>query len=247
MRFPFFRKKSKVKISNELKPNGNIVIICAYNEEKDIGATLWLIHNTKLPLQIIVIDDGSTDNTAKIAEENGARVFRLEQNQGKTGAFFKGLKEALKLNPKSIVFLDADMTEIPTKSLYRLIDEASYYSEKRISKMLVPLQYEGDSKHPTAGKFTGIRAFSIPAAWKVLKSRFKYIPRRFALEVFLTDLFKYEKEDLGIPFRTERAFRKPVSVQQGIDIGEYYTKLNHTKRPRPLRAHVSGRIPLRRF
>jgi glycosyltransferase involved in cell wall biosynthesis len=58
------------------------VIIPTYNEAKTIG---WLVKKIRnlAGIGVIVVDDGSTDKTDKIARESGAMVFRNEKNSGK--------------------------------------------------------------------------------------------------------------------------------------------------------------------
>ncbi len=83
-----------------------IAIIPAYNEERNIGKT---VKNTKKYVdKVIVVDDGSFDNTAKIARKSKAKVIRYEENKGVGFASRIGLKEAISLKPDIIVFLDAD-------------------------------------------------------------------------------------------------------------------------------------------
>ena len=83
-----------------------IVIIPAYNEEKNIGS---VIKKCKAySNEIIVIDDGSKDNTFKVAEKEGALVLRHRINLGKGAALKTGCDAALLKKTESIVILDSD-------------------------------------------------------------------------------------------------------------------------------------------
>lgn len=88
----------------------NIITIPAYNEEKSIGKVIddikKIMHSREY--KIIVVDDGSTDNTARIAKEHGAHVFSHQRNRGLAETFKTEMKECLKLRPKIIVHTDAD-------------------------------------------------------------------------------------------------------------------------------------------
>jgi len=83
-----------------------VAIIPAFNEEKHIGK---LVKNTKKYVKkIVVIDDGSSDNTARVAKKAGAEVIKLKKNRGVGFAARTGLKKAIQLKPDIIISLDGD-------------------------------------------------------------------------------------------------------------------------------------------
>lgn len=89
-----------------------VVVIPAYNEEKRIANTIEKVR--EFVTDIIVVDDGSADNTAEIAREHGVTVIQHEQNQGKGVALTTGFRKAQELfNPDVVVTLDADGQHIP--------------------------------------------------------------------------------------------------------------------------------------
>ena len=93
---------SKGALDKMAKPRISVVIP-AYNEAMSIGN---VIANCKAFCdEIIVVDDGSTDDTAEIAKKSGAVVIRNEKNLGVTKATQKGLEAA---NGDIIVTMDAD-------------------------------------------------------------------------------------------------------------------------------------------
>ena len=83
-----------------------IAVIPAYNEEKNIRDVV------KRTLQytdfVVVVDDGSKDNTSEEARQGGAFVIRNKVNKGKAGAMNVGFKYTLKKSADFIVVLDAD-------------------------------------------------------------------------------------------------------------------------------------------
>lgn len=84
------------------------VIIAVYNGEKWITETLASVLNqTYDNLEIILIDDGSTDNTVKVIEKSISQKIKLiqQQNQGQSTAFNRALQEA---QGDYIQYLDAD-------------------------------------------------------------------------------------------------------------------------------------------
>jgi glycosyltransferase involved in cell wall biosynthesis len=89
-----------------MKPTVSIITPC-YNGAKYLRETLEsALNQTHPPLEVIVVDDGSTDDSAAIAESFGppVRVIR-QQNQGESVARNRGIAEA---QGTQILFLDAD-------------------------------------------------------------------------------------------------------------------------------------------
>jgi glycosyltransferase involved in cell wall biosynthesis len=90
------------------------IVIPAFNEARRLPATLagWrsYLAEQAFTSQVLVVDDGSRDNTAAIAEQGGARVLRLGQNQGKGGAVRAGMLAAM---GERVAYADADMNVAP--------------------------------------------------------------------------------------------------------------------------------------
>lgn len=80
-------------------------IIPAFNEEQRITPVLL---GAMQQLPVLVIDDGSQDDTAAAARETGARVLRQVPNQGKGAALRRGFQEALESGYEAVITLDAD-------------------------------------------------------------------------------------------------------------------------------------------
>ncbi|MGB9814238.1 MAG: glycosyltransferase family 2 protein [Thermovenabulum sp.] len=81
-------------------------VIPAYNEAKKIESVIDSLKKIKEINEIIVVNDGSTDDTGKKAEIKGVKVVNLKKNHGKGYACFAGFKEA---EGDIILFLDADI------------------------------------------------------------------------------------------------------------------------------------------
>lgn len=92
------------------------VVIPAYNEGSRIGNVLSRI--PKFVDEVIVVDDGSTDGTAEVAESFGVKVLRFESNQGKGAAMREGIREA---GGDIIVFMDADGQHRP-EEIIKLVE-----------------------------------------------------------------------------------------------------------------------------
>jgi Glycosyltransferases involved in cell wall biogenesis len=100
-----------------------LIVLPAYNEEVDLPVLLSkfesLYTNTKLNLEILVVNDGSSDNTAGIAEnfskEIKIQVLNFETNRGLGAVLKDGLRYAVgQLNPDDIVItMDSDNSHNP--------------------------------------------------------------------------------------------------------------------------------------
>lgn len=111
------------------------VIIPAYNEETKIAEVVKAVRKNKF--QVIVIDDSSTDNTAKVAKKAKATVISHKRNQGAGAATRTGIKAALKTKAEYIVTIDADGQHNP-KEISRLLKYASRYDVIIGSRMIKP-------------------------------------------------------------------------------------------------------------
>lgn len=85
-----------------------LFIVPAYNEEKSIERVLKSIRKECPSYDIVVINDGSSDATAKIAEKNNVNVISVPFNLGIGGAVQTGLLYAQKNNYDIAIQLDAD-------------------------------------------------------------------------------------------------------------------------------------------
>lgn len=94
------------------KPTKVCVVIPAYNEASAIGDVILQVKgafkDSSYLLRIAVIDDGSTDNTAQVAQESGAYVIRHILNSGAGGATATGLSYAEQHGYDIAATMDAD-------------------------------------------------------------------------------------------------------------------------------------------
>lgn len=84
------------------------VVIPAHNESERITTTINSAMAIPNVTEVVVIDDGSSDDTSQQAAVAGARVVRLPQNRGKAAAVVAGIEEA---RAEVILLLDADLGE----------------------------------------------------------------------------------------------------------------------------------------
>jgi glycosyltransferase involved in cell wall biosynthesis len=85
-----------------------VVFIPAWNEEQNLPAVLDELKRELPGADVLVVDDGSTDATARLARQAGAHVVSHPENRGVGAAFATGIDAALKLGADVIVNMDSD-------------------------------------------------------------------------------------------------------------------------------------------
>lgn len=111
----------------EIRKNLSVsVIIPAYNEEETIGHVIKTVRKRKEIDEIIIIDDGSTDATEKIARECGATVIATGENRGKGYAMQLGASRA---TGDILLFLDADLKNMDSGKIKNLIEPFKHMAD----------------------------------------------------------------------------------------------------------------------
>ncbi|HHT06156.1 MAG TPA: glycosyltransferase [Hydrogenispora sp.] len=93
-------------------------VIPAYNEEKNIGRVLAPLRECPDLSQVIVVSDGSTDQTAAVARRMGAAVIEIPENKGKGAAVMAGVAAT---TAEVILLLDADLIGLTAKHVKDLL------------------------------------------------------------------------------------------------------------------------------
>jgi glycosyltransferase involved in cell wall biosynthesis len=101
-----------------------LIAIPALNEESSIANVVKDVHNHIPQANVLVIDDGSTDDTAAIARQAGAKVISLPFNVGVGGALRVAFKFALENQFDQVLQIDADGQHLPSEAK-QLIDKVS--------------------------------------------------------------------------------------------------------------------------
>lgn len=126
-----------------------VAVMPAYNEERRIGAAVAgvrpFVHD------VVVVDDGSKDATARVAREAGARVLVHALNRGQGAALKTGNAAALMLGAEVIVHIDADGQHDP-----------SY-----IPSLVEPIR-RGEADVVYGSRFLGIQSDGMPFSRKLL-------------------------------------------------------------------------------
>jgi len=107
--------------------DGVTVVVPAFNEAAGIAVTVrevrTVLQGLSLPWELIVVDDGSTDDTAEMARREGATVVRVPRNRGYGAALKTGVARA---THETIVIMDADGT-YPAAAIPDLLEHALDY------------------------------------------------------------------------------------------------------------------------
>jgi glycosyltransferase involved in cell wall biosynthesis len=143
-----------------------MAVIAAYNEDRFIGSVV--LKTQHYVDRVIVVDDGSTDDTARIAEEAGAFVICHDTNRGKAQAVNTGLKYAREMNAALVVLIDADGQHDPAE----------------IPLLIAPIEAQ-QADIVVGSRFLGTRS-EIPR-WRVMGQHALTVATNLASGVTLTD------------------------------------------------------------
>lgn len=170
-------------------PSRIAVIIPAFNEEDSIGLVLDALPQNLIH-EVIVVDNNSTDNTARSASEKGARVV-AEQRRGYGSACLKGI--SVLDNPDIVVFLDGDFSDYP----------------EELVKLVAPIE-SGEMDFVLGSRMI------LPESRSALLPQSRYGNQ---LAVFLMRLFfRHQYTDLG-PFRAIRYESLQAIAMQDTNFG----------------------------
>lgn len=162
------------------------ILIPAYNEEPRIGDVLDVVCNYQREKRIIVIDDGSQDDTYKAAKRDSVKVLRHETNLGKGATLQTGIDCAK--NSPFWLFLDADLINLTHDHMDALLYPLEESPEVG---MTIGMFQSGGKKNVDLAQ----RYFSILNGQRGLANFFiKRLPdlswARFGVEIFLSRIAK---------------------------------------------------------
>jgi glycosyltransferase involved in cell wall biosynthesis len=151
-----------------------LVLVPAFNESARIGAVLAGVRAAVPGLPLLVVDDGSTDDTAAVARAAGARVVRLPFNLGAGVAAQTGYRLAAREGYECVVQLDGDGQHEPADipALLGLV-------ERREADVAIGSRFLGGTAYrPGALRRIGMGLFGW-LAWLVTGVRFSDVTSGF--------------------------------------------------------------------
>jgi hypothetical protein len=95
------------------------IIVPAYNEALSIRHVVEMCEQASCAHEIVVVDDGSTDDSAQIARDSGASTVVTTPNRGKAAAMAHGVSLS---SGDAIMFLDADLEHLTPEQINELYD-----------------------------------------------------------------------------------------------------------------------------
>ena len=197
------------------------IIIAAYNEEKNIANCIHKICNTDLDFEIIIVNDGSKDNTWEILKELSRHDKRIhiyrQENKGCSAARNLGLENA---HGEWVTFVDADDEILPSCiEIANAIDiETDIIQGNQLNGVITPPSDKGS-----------YRVYTSEYIQCVTLNRFKYLTIVKQSEKAIVDATHGAYSKL---FRTEFINNKRIRFIEGLGLGEdmlfYLEALQHT-------------------
>jgi len=170
-------------------------VIPAFNNKTTIST---VVAKTRPEIDhVVVVDDSSTDETARLAEDAGAHVIRVSKNRGKVNALRIGFLYALEKDFDTIITLDADLQHDPSE-----IPKFITHHEIHRSKIVIGNRLQSKEKIPQiryANNIVGAYAFSWLIGQPVVDSQcgFRLYDREVLENIqILNDGFKAEADIL---------------------------------------------------
>jgi hypothetical protein len=153
------------------------VIVPAFDEAATVAAVVRVARQHPAVAEVVVVDDGSRDETAQRAREAGARVVCLPRNRGKAQAMDRGVAET---SAPLLLFVDADIVGLRLEVIELLVAAATAERHDMFVAMVARKRFAGWLGHvlPVLGGTRIVRR----ELWTALPQRYK---RRFRIEIAL--------------------------------------------------------------
>jgi glycosyltransferase involved in cell wall biosynthesis len=174
------------------------LIIPAFNEAQSLPHVFEAIEDAELEAEIVVIDDGSTDETARTAAALGARVLRHPFNMGYGAAIQTGYMYALERGADLLVQMDADGQHDP-RQIPAMVEPIRRGECDLViaSRFLEVTGYRmgwgrtaGRRLFAALGRFSGLNVTDPTSGFQAMNSA--------TLELYVRDFFPHDYPDIDV-------------------------------------------------
>ncbi len=210
-----------------------IAIIPAFNEAKTLGGVLSVLVSVPAIDEIIVVNDGSTDATAEVANQYNVKLVSLAENRGKGGAIKAGLDGS---RADVILFLDADLIGLSPEHVDELLNPVIEGSAVMTVGLFENGRVATDFAQMVAPYLSGQRA----VRREVLEMVDDMDISRFGVEVAITKIVEAKKlavQEVPLRCLTHVTKEEKLGVFKGFaarmkmywEIVRYYAKIDNSK------------------
>lgn len=211
-----------------------LIIIPAYNEGESIGKVIAGVRRNAPNLDFVVVDDGSSDDTALVASQSGAPLLRLPCNLGYARAVQTGLKYALNKGYETAELLDGDGQHNP-EDVAGLLDAL----ERNSADVVIGSRFVSSGKvSGPLGRRLGMRLFSwvthLATGSRIYDttSGFKALSGRAIRTLASEQFVDFHAEALvALSFKGMRIIEHPVVMAERNTGRSMYNWLSHVTYP----------------
>lgn len=198
-----------------------IVLIPALNEEASIGDVISRVpkrlFDDSVIVKVLLVDDGSTDETAHIAAEKGAIVVSNGCNRGVGYSFARGVEQALLLRANYMVNIDADGQMNP-EDIEKVLEPvfkgdadmvtASRFCSEEVMPVMPPIKRWGNKK------VAEIVSFLCGNKYYDVSCGFRAYNKEVLLRLHLTGAYTYTQESfINLAMKNIRILEVPVKIR----------------------------------
>jgi glycosyltransferase involved in cell wall biosynthesis len=171
-------------------PSVTTVIIPAFNESRTISKVIQAAWSYPVVGEVLVVDDGSSDETPGISESAGAKVIKLAKNRGKATAMDVGVENS---SHEIICFLDADILGLDETVISELIEPVISGRYDMFIGILARKSAFTNKLLPYLPKLSGNRSLR-KSLWMLIPGEYK---KNFQIEIALNYYAKKNMLKIG--------------------------------------------------
>ena len=196
-----------------------VVLIPAYNEQANITQTVMSIPRKIMGIkkvEVLVVNDGSTDNTIDCAMNGGAdKIVSHKRNSGVGAAFMTGIRNAILMNADIVVTVDADSQFDPNQIHELVVPLMNHQADVVIGSRFLEKRAKNIPKIKLLGNkiFSKIVSITIGQKFTDTQTGLRAYSKEALLHISVVNDFTYTQEALiDLKFKKMQIVEVPVSV-----------------------------------